>query len=283
MSDRIEIRVSTTLMKIMFPEGEEKPICPRQLKFTNIDKLYKMKRTVPMAAGSYFEYCCLGAGAGDDTVTDFTTIKAGKGGAKSVDQIRMEDQAIMFDNLREKLGASKATSVQQRVAREWEHDNNIWSDMYEILITGVLDWTGPVEAMGFDSNGNRELLKFKDAVHDLKLTADIWGTFGKNKTWAYPWTMDNTQLAVYNWITGLPTLYWVFDYKPKPEFRIYHHEITAIEQAEMHETIRKTAEKLVMLHETGFPAAPAHFRCKDCPLSAEHCNERVDTPDIQIF
>jgi hypothetical protein len=137
--------------------------------------------------------------------------------------------------------------------------------------------------MGFDANGNREPLKFENAVHDLKLTGDIWAVFGKNATWAYPWTMNSTQLAVYNYITGLPTLYWVFDYKPKPEFRVYNHEISAIEKAEMHETIRKTAEKMIELSETGFKPTPAYFRCKDCPLSKEDCPDRVDTPDVQIY
>lgn len=283
MSDRKELRISTSLINAILPDGEPKPFCPRQLKMTRIDKIYRTPMTTAMAAGSYFEYICLGAGADlGDTVTDFTEIKSGRGGAKSVDQIRMEDQAVIFENLLEQFCGADL-EVQRRIEKEWDHEYNEFADDYKIMVTGVVDFLAPVHAVGFDSNGERKEINYDEAIHDLKLTADIWGTFGRNKTWAYPWTMNSLQLIVYNYILGLPTFYWVFDYKVKPEFRIYEKEVTAIDKVEMHETIRKAAEILIEAEQNGWSPYPAYYRCKECPLSSEHCDQRTTIPDIQIY
>jgi len=285
MSERKEIRISTSLINQMFPDGEEKSLCPRQLKTGYIDRKYRMPETEAMSAGRFFEYLCLGSGANpDDNVTDLRSVKSGKGGEKSVDQVRIEDQVRQFETLVEQLGCKiTPENTQQHVGREWEHDYNEWSDDYEVLITGVLDFISPVNAIGFKENGERYPLIFDEAVIDLKLTKDIWGTFGRNRSWAYPWTMSHTQLAIYNYITGLPAMYWVFDYKTKPEFRLYYKELTSIEQLEMHETIRKTVEAYISMNKLGWPASPAFYRCRQCPFKEEDCADRTKRPDIQIF
>lgn len=284
MSEKKMIRISTSLINEMMPEGEEKALCPLQLKLSRIDKKYRREMSEAMASGSYFEYICLGAGAGDDTVTDLRSVKAGRGGAKSVDQERIEDQARNFENIAKELGVVIGPeNVQLAVFKEWDHEYNEWADEYDILITGILDLVSPIRGMAFKEQGERLPLDFPEAVHDLKLTKDVWGTFGRNRCWAYPWTMDHTQLAIYNYITDLPTFYWVFDYKPRPEFRIYHKEMTSIEKLEMHETIRKTVERYIELDKLGWPAGPAYYRCQNCPVSAEDCSQRSVKPDIQIF
>lgn len=277
------VKISTSLIGKMFPDGEEKILCPKQLKETFIDRKYRMPDTEAQASGKYFEYVCLGAGADmTDLVTDLRHVKSGRGGEKSADQIRIEDQARMFEEIAENLGVKIIKeNIQVRVEKPWDHEYNEWEEEYDIVITGIIDFISPVNAMAFKENGERGVIQCENAVHDLKLTKDIWAVFGRNRSWAYPWTMNHTQLAIYNYITDLPAFYWVFDYKPKAEFRVYHKEMTSMEKLEMHEAIRKTAEKYIELDKVGWPASPAYYRCKDCPV--KDCTSRTKKPDIQIF
>jgi len=286
MSDdpRKEIRISPSLVNKMFPDGNEIKFCSRRLYMENIEKVYRTKDTEAQAAGKFFEYICLGAGADmSNLVTDFRDIKKGRGGEKSIDQVRIEDQARVFEEIYPTFGVN-LDRTQERIEKEWDHTNNVWADQYRIMVTGITDFMSPImTSNAFTQNDERTIINEKMAVHDLKLTKDIYGGPHTSRSWANPWTMSQNQGIMYHIITGFPVFFWVFDYKSRPEFRIYQKEINAINLAETHEAIRKTAEMYVELHEAGWPSYPAYHRCKSCELTNAHCDQRTNNPDIQIY
>jgi hypothetical protein len=92
--------------------------------------------------------------------------------------------------------------------------------------------------------------------------------------------MNTLQSRIYKYITGLPFFYWVFDYKPNSEHRIYFVKDDNQKDLEMHEAIRKTAEKLMEFKEQDFPKRPFFNVCRQCPLE---CEMRKNTVECQIF
>jgi hypothetical protein len=242
-----------------------------------MEKIYREAATDAMNKGKYFEYLCLGGGADKtDEVTDLPRIR---NGAKSVDQERIESQVVMFQRLIDEFEI-KLDKVQQHFEKEWDHPNNIWMDEYEIIIEGTVDFIHDLHTFAMTQNGESVWMDLDGCIHDLKLTANIWETYTRG-SWAYPWSMDHSQVAVYQYLTGAPFCYWVFDYKPRPEFRLWQHETSDIERMEMHERIRKSVEKIIEYSEAGWPKLPAFFRCESCPVV--DCDKRTTKPAFMIF
>jgi hypothetical protein len=261
----------------LFPNGEETVHCSYRFKTATIEKIFREPATEAMNKGKYFEYLCLGGGADKtDEVTDLPrTLKGGK----TVDQERIESQVVMFQRLLDEFEI-KLTDVQHKFSKEWDHPNNIWMDEYEILIEGTIDFIHDLHTFAMNQNGESVWMDLDGCVHDLKLTANIWETYTRG-SWAYPWSMDHSQVAVYQYLTDAPFCYWVFDYKPKPEFRLWQHDASQIEMMEMHERIRKSVEKVIEYSEAGWPKLPAFYRCETCPVI--DCDKRTTKPAFMIF
>lgn len=275
---RKQLIVSNSIMNRLFPDGEEKDICPYRFLKCNIQKEFREKSTEAMDKGKFFEYLCIGASADkDDMVTDLTRLKSGN---KSVDQERIESQVIMFQRLLEEFNI-KIEEIQQKYHKEWDHEFNIWMATHEVIIQGTIDFRADLYANATDQNGEEKVLNLPRCIHDLKLTADIWEIYGRG-SWAYPWSMSHSQVAMYQYLTGSPFCYWVFDYKPRPEFRLWNHEATDIEKMELHETIRKTVEKFVEYEDNNWPKKPAYYRCATCPVG-DHCDKKTTKPAFMIF
>ncbi len=277
--ERKEIVITQSLIKKIIVHGNEINVCPSLLYKTRISKQYRESETFPMTKGKFFEYLSLGSGADeDDMVTDLPRIRGDK---KSADQVRIEAQATVFLNAVEKYGAN-INETQVFYRKEWEHDNNIWSDEYRIIIAGTIDFKSPILANAINGNGERSVISYKEAIHDLKLTADVTTTFGPF-AWGSPWNMDHIQACIYNYITSLPFFYWVFDYKTKPEFKLIYKEIDSISKMEMHEAIRKTIETMIEFESNDWAPVPYYSLCKNCIVTEqETCDMRISKPDIII-
>lgn len=120
-------------------------------------------------------------------------------------------------------------------------------------------------------------MNYHKAVIDLKLTKDVNTTKG-NYCWGSPNEMDHLQAYMYNYITGLPFYYMVYDYKPtfleKKFLPIY---IQKSHTAEMLESVRKTAVEIIhneytmwkpepgIIEQTGFFRSAN--KCSKCPVS----------------
>lgn len=277
---RKQIIISQSLIKEMIVQGNEVNVCPLLLWKTMISKELRQDPTDPMRKGSFFEYIALGGGA--PGTEEVTTLPLVRGDKKSADQIRIEAQATVFLNAinRYEVNIEKTQVVFEK---EWDNASNIWADQYEILIKGVADFQSPIKAIGIDSNNQRIPLFYDDAIHDLKLTADVNNTFGPY-AWGVPYAMDHIQAAIYNYLTDLPFFYWVFDYKPKPEYKIIQKKVDSTTKMEMHESIRKVVEKIVMFEENEWDAVPYFNLCSNCIVAeVEMCEKQIDKPDIIII
>lgn len=277
---RTKIIVSQTLIKDFLDKGTELPVCPLRIYLTRIEKTVPQEVTMPMMKGSYFEYLALGSGAPDvETVTELPQLKTGR---KSVDQSRIETQATVFLNVVEKYQCN-INETQIVYQKEWKNEANIWSDEYEIIIRGVVDFKGPINAIGIDGNNERVPIFFKEAIHDLKLTADVNNNFGPYG-WGFPAGLDHMQATVYNYLVNLPFFYWVFDYKPKPEYKLIYKESGLVDKMEMHEGIRKVVENLLTYESNNWEPTPIYSLCKGCPVAAAGlCDKEVTKPDIIII
>lgn len=277
---RQKLVISQSLIKDVIVNGNEIDVCPLLLWNTSISKDLRAAPTRPMLNGSYFEYLALGSGAeGTEAVTELPLLKGGK---KSADQVRIEAQATVFMNVLDQYGAN-IENTQIVFEREWDHEDNIWDEDFEIIIRGVTDFRSPITGVGINGHGERAIITIPNAIHDLKLTADVNNTFG-DYTWGTPYAMDHIQAKIYNYLTELPFFYWVFDYKTKPEYKIIHKYVDVVARMEMHETIRKVAEKLIGFEKYEWEPVPCYSLCKNCVV-AEHglCDKQILKQDIIVI
>ena len=270
------MRISTSLINNLFPDGEEALICPKFVKEVYIDKNYQIPPTRSMQKGLYFEYLILGASANE--FKEVHELPLVRGGKKSVDQERIEAQVIMFNRLLKNVDG-KVIESQVRVQKEWDHPYNIYDE--PIIISGVLDFISSITSRAVTTNSEVKDIHFDKAVCDIKLTKDIYGKFQNGASWKYPWTINGLQGRMYKYITELPFFYWVFDYKPVPDYRIYMMADDPNKVLEMHESIRKTVEKLIELKKSDYAAFPAFNLCNNCPI--KDCKEKNSKINIQIF
>lgn len=230
-----------------------------------------------MGRGLFFEQQCLGASAGE--YEEIPTLPRLSNGRKSVDQIRIEAQVVNFKRLLKRYHC-EAEKVQHEISRVWMHN---YADMFdeEIILFGTTDFEGPIYIRAFNKNNEIVELDFDDAVHDLKLTKSIHATLPDGSTWKYPWTIKDLQARMYKYISGKPFFYWIFDYKPNYEHRIYYVDDDPQKELEMHEAIRKTAEKLMEFKELGYPERPFFNICQHCPI--KDCESRKNKIECQIM
>lgn len=294
----IPYTISQSLIKKFLKHGEERIICPKNIYETEIDRKIEIPPTVPMMCGSYFETLTLGGGRGGHKTLDLprkkltskqerdNRVRAEKGeeplpGAKTIAQIRIEEQAERFAIIRARHQIMISEyNTQVRIFKKFNKD---------VMLSGELD-VFPVAVLGKDG--------YQLAVIDLKLTGDIDNDYG-DFCWGEPLRMDHTQAQMYHYLVrdidfslnqGLESvvtqrvrdiiannevlfLYWVFSYGSgdlRDKFVRYDWDKT--KQAELEQSIRLTVALIEEYEAEGWPAKPEYERCTKCPITcAERC------------
>jgi len=295
--------------RFLFKGEERVRICPKKIYCVDIIKSHD-HTTDSMLKGSYFETLCLGKGAGGKTITDLERKKLTKKqveinelrtingdpplkGEKTMDQLRIEEQAIRFKQLANKYQiVLNEYNVQVPITIPWEKNK-------DILIRGELD-IFPTTMYTKNEGSNEYTLN--PAIVDLKLTANLESTFGE-WCWGAMEEMDLIQGFTYNYLVRrLPDhvdlnphvvdlmtkplinlinhnkinfYYWVFSYK-KLDDKIIQVKWDAMKQEEFHQVINKAISVIEYWEELGWPTKPEYSVCKYCPVT-----ECIDRETIQ--
>lgn len=289
--------VSQSDMKQILNKGNEKEHCPLRFVETTVTKNFKKPASLSMDCGSYFETLALGSGAGGRLTVDLPRkiISAKQHrelvvsgvkpenivGDKTIDQLRIETQALRFEHRVKELRINLTDNNKQVAIIKHLWGNVFLNGELDIFPTPILIPEG-----------------LKMSVVDLKLTADVhskWGDF----CWGSPENMDHLQAKTYHELIRdidldlnphlIPLMkenprlqeriangdvtfaYWIFGYKKEPaeeQEKFVWYEYDAIKKAELMEDIRKyvaTVQQYGSLDSV--PTNPKYELCKDCPVS----------------
>lgn len=291
--------------KFLYKGDEIEKICPKKIYHIDIIKSHQY-RTESMLKGSFFETLCLGSGSGSKIVEDLPRKRLTKAkemenlkrkssglpeikGEKTVDQLRIEEQAKRFRILASKYQiVADAGNTQTGITVRW-HKNP------DIYLRGELD-IFPTPIMTNDG--------LRLAIIDLKLTYDLNTTFGEF-CWGSPEYMDLNQSYMYSYLVrqiannadlnphlreliAKPTInliahdqidfyYWVFSYK-KAEDKLIKITWDELKENELHESIRKTINLIEYYEKMEWPAKPDYKLCKECTIF--DCQERKSIQEL---
>lgn len=240
--------ISDSLIK----KFKQQDYCPHKIKLVSFDKMGREEPGPAMVNGSYFESLCLG-------LPDVPEPPRLKNGNKSVDVQRIETQAVKFFGLLHEY-KMEIQETQIEIIQPY-------NEKYQLK--GILDFTSPFidNELGFQPI----------AIFDLKLTKSIYAELNYDNasapwSWAFPFNKDHTQAYMYNYLfelqfgANLPFYYFVFDYKPEPEFKIIRKKIGQLERAELIESIEKTIDAIEMNEQLDWPKVASYKNCKTCPI-----------------
>jgi hypothetical protein len=255
-----------------------------------------------MQFGSYFETLAIGSGARGNKTFDLprktlntkqeaaNRLAVSKGnppiyyGEKSINQIRIEAQALEFKKLCAKYQITIAPpyNTQVLIYKRWDDD---------VLLSGELD-IFPTLVLGAEP---------KLCIIDLKLTADLSSAFGEF-AWGDFESMDKIQGVMYQYLVrdidydlnsqmgnenlselvsptiqqiiernDLKFLFWVFDYKKpidKLGNKFFPVDYDTNAESQLKETIRKTISLLDTYESAGWQRKV----CKTCDKCPIDCN-----------
>ena len=296
MSNKLYINQS--IIKAFFYKGEKRDYCHRYVKEQCIDKSVS-KESLSMMCGNYFETLCLGSSMGGKTTYDLPrkilTKKqkenGQKVGDKTIDQIRIEEQALVFNRKK----TEHQISVQKNVNTQIEI-KKLWSVNDNIILKGELD-TFPT-SIALPKRGLRL------CTIDLKLT-QTFTDFGEY-CWATPANIDPIQGYMYSELVRDIDLafnheenpdsrlfmvytetvqrilsqidplffFWVFTYKKNPANKFVEVEYNSMKRLELFESIRKTVEEINTNERRGWDReVPSKDNCKQCGIL--NCNSRI--------
>jgi len=209
----------------------------------------------------YFEYLAIGGGVGDEDVTDLPRLKTG---AKSADQIRIEEQAEIFKNA-------------------LYNDKCPYYLGFEVVDTQV-------HVENDTSKGFIDVLAKRGdelAIIDLKLTRDFYGV-SPPYSYGDMSSMDMIQLALYKYLydqehgTDVSTYIFVGDYTPKMNRKLVKVDVSANKIDEVLSRIDQGYETIDLYQKHGWTYDPSEWECKDCPLRCEHRFEKKVIPFEQL-
>lgn len=266
--------ISPSLIKKFFNKGNEVDYCPRRIMDTYINPVEEVKTTLSMESGRFFESLCLGRTRDGEVVDD---LNRKKNGTKTIDQVRIEEQALVFKQKSKKYmmiidDANTQTEINLKLNDEFTLQGHP-----DIFPTPVITKDG-----------------LKMACFDLKLTKDIDCEF-LPFCWGRPDLMDHTQGIGYIYIIENISLgdnehlseiltpsvirlcnanefvfrYWVFSYGAKgltDKFVPITYDAHA--KNEFKELLRKTMSLIEYNDKTGWKTNPCYKLCNDCPLKA---------------
>ena len=300
--------LNQSLISRFLYKGEEKQlICPKRTYCIDIVKTHHY-RTESMLKGAFFETLCIGRGAGGKKVDDLPRKRLVKAreienehrkrqnlpeikGEKTMDQIRIEQQASRFKILSAKYQITvldENTQVEIRVP---------WHKNPEIMLQGGFD-IFPTAIITNDG--------LKMAIIDLKLTANVNAKFGEY-CWGAPEFLDLIQVYMYHYIAResiknvalnphitelltrpavdlikrneLEFYYWVFNYKKeKLEDKLIKVVWDDKKEAEFHEAVRKCISLIEYYEQLEWPAKPNYKLCKECTVF--ECTSRQTIQEI---
>jgi len=288
-----KILISQSDLKGLIKKGEEQPYCPLNIYETKITKKFRTT-TQSMMNGSYFETLCLGSGAGGRITND---LPRKQNGTKTIDQERIEAQALRFKHRVEQLKVLVGPdTVQQQIIK------HLWGNVYLI---GELD----IFPTTFVVDGKTYL-----AIIDLKLTGNVHSRFG-DFCWGAPEFMDHSQPHSYlELITDIdlelnphlkpmfeivPNLrkyldngdvhffYWVFGYQKEPlddQEKIIEVKYDEIKKRELYESYRKYMAIIEYIKALIMPVTnPIYDICKSCPVNISNGGYCKEAKSIQII
>jgi len=277
-------------MGSLFWRGEARPYCPRKIKHTILLGDRKAPPTMSMMYGRYFEEVCF-KGRYIDEYDRAIRLSSGK---KSIQQLRIEEQADMFPMIANRYGIQVHNSDEKR---------NIWRRLHgrlevkehpeiEFELKGTCDIESPVEMTGFS---------YTKAIIDLKLTMDRESKFGEY-CWGTPEYMDLFQIVFYSYLGQVPGAYLVFDYRPSGRGHkfipvateaMFHNpdgspnQKMITENAEFYQAakdrqvklrvlIKDTVDAILKMDAEGYPKMPSYDNCSNCPLNPVNQLEEKD-------
>lgn len=256
----MEINKEFLLSQTALKDLEKEETCPDRWRAQWIDKEISFPSNEDMDKGKYFEYLAIGAGAvsGED-VTDLPRLQNGR---KSIDQVRIEEQAARFKRFIDKQDPEFQGFELGETQIELKIGNR----------KGTIDFE-TIEV----ADGSRW-------INDLKLTKDLTSTRSQYG-WGHPWKdLDLVQMVHYSDLyeekTGIkPRIgLWVFDYSP--ELRIKFGEIKVSQKARNAKELRfSAAEEVIELYKiNGWIKQPSEYECRRCTLN---CSVRFKPGPIE--
>lgn len=283
LGNNMLLYISQTLIKSFTFLSELRDYCPKKIYEEFIANNIDWPPSDAMKAGSYFETQVLGSGANGARLTEYHK-RGRKAGQRSVEQIRIDEQAILAKQLLENKGgiiSDDYSNTQVKDLAQYPQDG--WTNV-KVFLTGEADLITPIEHEG---------RSFNSVCIDYKLTSDIRSTFSE-----YGWGrvfeakkgskifFDMTQATVYHLLFDMPFAYWVFDYKSKgPENKLIfinhdtkHPDPEKAIQAkfrlrEFHQTMRVVINEIIFNFQTGWKTNNNDYnRCAKCGV--EDCPDR---------
>lgn len=266
------IEVSSSIIKELYPRGEENNICPRQFHAFYIARTHEHSDRLAWMKGRYFESQLIGT-ARDGVVDDLPRDQ--RNGKKTIDHQRIDDQVLVAKQTFKFYNIEVNEHNVQVVLRMPYSDHYVLKGTLDIFPTTVLD---------------TETGALIPAIVDVKLTEDVeskWGDF----CWGAPTYMDHTQALHYSYlvenidnplndITSYPPelvnmckeglvdfFYFVFGYKKNKGFRNPIRITNKDKRNEYLETLRKVMSKLEMMKNQGWPPERDADRCPTCPIA----------------
>ncbi len=208
-----------------------------------------------MDKGKYFEYLALGAGAKglDQEVTDLPRVF---GSRKSIDQIRIEDQAARFK------------SFFKQADPEFQGFRIV--DTQVKLTDPDSGSEGTIDFVACDSDGFAW-------INDLKLTKDLTNTrtqYGWGNDWSQ---MDMLQMIHYSILYQkkygvIPRVaLWVFDYTPQKRARVGEIRISSKALATRDIRMGAAYDVITTYEKEGWTTLPSEAECRNCTIQ---CKDR---------
>jgi len=241
---------------------EKDSTCPDRWRALWLDKEIEFPSNEDMDKGKYFEWICLGGGA--VTGQDVTDLPRTATGRKSIEQVRIEEQAQRFQQL----------------------FNPADIDFQGFEITEAQLELKSGKRKGTVDFMSKQLSTGDIWLNDLKLTRDATSVRSQYG-WGHDWTdLDLVQLVhyadlyaeLYNYKPRVGL--WVFDYSPSKLVKF--GEIVVSEKAREKKEIRfETAFEVIELYKkNGWTKIPSEQECKNCKLA---CPVRFKQPPIERF
>jgi len=269
--------ISQSLIKKFLHNGDEREYCPRKVGMIDLFKHYRLEETPAMTKGKFFETLCLGRSRGGETTVDLPRKKLNKAaeasnririrkgelpqkGEKTIDQLRIEDQAQRFRAMCAKYQVVVyEDNTQVPIAARWKNNE-------DVMLQGEMDIFPTPLLLDNELNA---------AIMDLKLTADIHSTYGEY-CYGDIHNLDLIQAKMYHYMVrnmdpelnphlenimtdSLDSLIqknqmlfvlWVFNYKKGTlEDKFIKIKWDASKEAELNESIRKVVATVEMYEQ----------------------------------
>ena len=234
---------------------EKDETCPSRWKGLWLEKTIVFPSNEDMDKGKFFEYLALGAGAKgtDQEVTDLPRVF---GSRKSIDQVRIEDQAERFKSFFDPASPEfQGLSVLDTQLKLFDTSTNS---------------EGTIDFVATDTLGGVW-------INDLKLTKDLTNT-RTQYGWGHDWSqLDMLQMIHYSMLYQstygvVPRVaLWVFDYTPQKRVRVGEIKISSKALATRDIRMGAAYDVITTYEKEGWTTLPSESECRTCTIQ---CKDR---------